>query len=212
MAERQSHLFGSSRFLEEGSHLAVFFTTEIAEGNGKNGMSQPDRAAPRNPWPIGRFFAHSRSWASSGHSVTLGEKSKSATLRAKECRRNCSDCRCRLALPRIEHRLLSQAFRSYSFNRGAVDLGFFAVGNERHLNVHETEWRKRRIIGRIFRTVHRTVRWTVPFSSADFRVFRSKNSTQDESTTKKRRRAIYSRIDNSRLRGAKQAEAVAEAI
>ena len=209
MAERQSHLFGSSRFLEEGSHLAVFFTTEIAEGNGKNGMSQPDRAAPRNPWPIGRFFAHSRSWASSRRSLALGEKSKSATLRAKECERNRTDCRCRFGISIASCRRSSVL---NSFNRGAADLGFFAVGNERHLNVHETEWRKRRIIGRIFRTVHRTVRWTVPFSSADFRVFRSKNSTQDESTTKKRRRAIYSRIDNSRLRGAKQAEAVAEAI
>ena len=66
-----------------------------------------------------------------------------------------------------------------SSNRGAADLGFFAISNERPLNVQETEWRKSRIIGRLFRTVHRTVRWTVPFSSAaDFRVFRSKKQSE----------------------------------
>ena len=138
-------------------------------------MSQPDRAVPRNPWPIIRFFAHSRPWASSRRSVALGEKSKSATLRAKECERNRTDCRCRFGISIASCRRSSVL---NSFNRGAADLGFFAVGNERHLNVHETEWRKRRIIGRIFRTVHRTVRWTVPFSSADFRVFRSKKQSE----------------------------------
>ena len=139
-------------------------------------MSKPTRAVPRNPWPIIRFFAHSRPWASSRRRLALGEKSpKSATLRAKECERNRTDCRCRFGISIASCRRSSVL---NSFNRGAADLGFFAVGNERHLNVHETEWRKRRPIGRIFRTVHRTVRWTVPFSSADFRVFRSKKQSE----------------------------------
>ena len=145
------------------------FTTEETERNENNGMSLPVRAATRNPWPIIRFLAHSRTWSSSGRSLLLGEKPKSATLRAKECDRNRSDCR--LALPRNQHRLLPQPFRFYSFNRGAADLGFFAVGNERHMNGNEREWRKRRIIGRIHL---RRLGRTVPFSSADFRAFRSK--------------------------------------
>ena len=112
-------------------------------------MSPPDRAVPRNPWPIIRFFAHSRPWASSRRRLALGEKPKSATLRAKECERNRTNGRCRLGLPRNTHRLLSQAFRFHSFNRGAADLDGFAIANESHLNAHGSEWRKRRIIGRI---------------------------------------------------------------
>ena len=94
-------------------------------------------------------------------------KPKSATLRAKECERNRTDCRCRLALSRNEHRLLPQAFRSYSFNRGAADLDGFAIANERDLNAHGSEWRKRRIIGRIVWTVGRSVRFrSLPLISA----------------------------------------------
>ena len=151
--------------------LAMFSTTEITERNGNNGMSQPDRAVQLNSWPIGRFLAHSRSWTSSRRSVTLGEKSQSATLRAKECARNRTNRNCRWTLSRNRHRLLSQTFRLHSFNRGAADLGFFAVDNGHHLNAHESEWRKSRIIGRIRL---RRLGWTVPSSSVDFRAFRSK--------------------------------------
>ena len=151
----------------------LFFTTEIAEGNGKYGMSQPIRAPVRDPWPIIRFLAHSPSWTSSRLQLPLGEKPKSATLRAKECERNRSGCRCRLALLRSRYRRLSQTFRFYSSSRGAADLGFFAVGNEWHLSGKVGEWRKRRIIGRIRR------RWSgcsVPYLSVDFRAFRSKKT------------------------------------
>ena len=72
----------------DDSSFAVSFTTETTEKNGNNGMSQPSRAATRNPWPIIRFLAHSRFWASCRRSLSLGEKPKSATLRAKEYERN----------------------------------------------------------------------------------------------------------------------------
>ena len=165
----------------------LFFTTEIAEGNGRNGMSQPNRAVPRNPWPIIRFFAHSRPWTSSRRSLALGEKSKSATLRAKECERNrflnrslnteaqrhkgtemwadgmsglcdsVSLCLCvKKCAPALERVV---RVRSHSFNRGAVDLDGFAIGNESRLNAHGSEWRKRRIIGRIRLSA---VDWQVP--------------------------------------------------
>ena len=197
-------------------------------------MSQPDRAALRNPWPIIRFLAHSRSWASCGRSLALGEKPKSATLRAKEWERkrfagflnteaqrhrdteklklniNLSffgQFTFRVKVPKLCFPLISLHFHQNlcafvplclcvknravvlrlkpaplrgnrltgsvlnSSNRGADDLGFFAVGNERHLNVNRREWRKSRIIGRI--RPLRSER-TVPFPSADFRVFRSK--------------------------------------
>ena len=156
-----------------GSPLSEFFTTEETERSGRNGMNDDARVATRNPWPIIRFLAHSRPWSSSRSSVTLGEKPKSATLRAKECERNRSGCRCRLALLRSRYRRLSQTFRFYSSNRGAADLGFFAVGNEWHLSGKVREWRKRRIIGRIRR------RWSgcsVPYLSVDFRAFRSKKT------------------------------------
>ena len=109
-------------------------------------MSQPDRAVPRNPWPIIRFFAHSRSWASGRRSLALGEKSKSATLRAKECERNRTDCRCRFGISIASCRRSSVL---NSFNRGAADLDGFAIANESLLNANGSEWRKRRIIGRI---------------------------------------------------------------
>ena len=160
------------------------FTTETTEKNGNNGMSQPSRAATRNPWPIIRFLAHSRFWASCRRSLSLGEKPKSATLRAKEYERNrllnCSlnteaqrhkGTEARRSAPAME-RLVR--FRSHSFNRGAADLVFFAFSNERHLSGNQREWRKRRIIGRILRMVCRTVRRSIPSSSVDFRVFRSK--------------------------------------
>ena len=143
-------------------------------------MSQPNRAAPRNPWPIIRFFAHSRHWASGRRRLALGEKSKSATLRAKECERNRMDCR--LVLPCNQHRLLPQTFRSYSFNRGAADLDGFAIVNESRLNVHESEWRKRRIIGRILYRRSAGLFRFLPFHSVSSVV---KNRTRDEHTTKK---------------------------
>ena len=168
----------------DDSSFAVSFTTETTEKNGNNGMSQPSRAATRNPWPIIRFLAHSRFWASCRRSLSLGEKPKSATLRAKEYERNrllnCSlnteaqrhkGTEARRSAPAME-RLVR--FRSHSFNRGAADLVFFAFSNERHLSGNQREWRKRRIIGRILRMVCRTVRRSIPSSSVDFRVFRSK--------------------------------------
>ena len=155
----------------------LFFTTEIAEGSGRNGMSPPDRAVPRNPWPIIRFLAHSRPWASSCRRLALGEKPKSATLRSKECERNrflnrslnteaqrhkgtemradgmsglCDSVSLCLCVKTCASALERVArFRFYSFNRGAADLDGFAIANERDLNDYGSEWRKRRTIGRI---------------------------------------------------------------
>ena len=118
-------------------------------------------------------------------------KPKSATLRAKECERNRTDGRFRLALSRNKHRLLPQAFRSYSFNRGAADLDGFAIANERDLNAHGSEWRKRRIIGRIVWTVGRSVRFrSLPLISAPSVV---KGTTRDDPTTKNSEKPIYGR-------------------
>ena len=184
-----------------GSLLDEFFTTEGTERSGRSGMIDDARIAARDPWPIGRFLAHSRSWASRGRSLALGEKSQSATLRSKECERNrflnCSSnteaqrhkgtelmgvgmsglcdsvslCLCVKTCAPA----LEQAvrFRFHSFKRSADDLGFFAIGKGRHLNGRECEWRKRRIIGRILRSDG----WSVPLSSAGFRAFRSKKPT-----------------------------------
>ena len=170
-------LYHSSEVLEDGSSFVLFLLRNARKGTEENGAEQPDRAAPRNPWPIIRFFAHSRSWASGRRSLSLGEKSKSATLPAKECERNrflnsslntesqrhkgtemradgmfglcdtVSLCLCvKTSAPALERVV---RFRSYSFNRGAADLDGFAIANERDLNAHGSEWRKRRTIGRI---------------------------------------------------------------
>ena len=161
-------------------------------------MNDSVRTAPRNPWPIIRFLAHSRSSASSRHSLQSGEKSKSATPRSKECLRNIffnteaqrhrgterlsppalpllifvPPCLCDSVLesiPSRRDRLTGSVLNSS--NRGAADLGFFAVGNERHMNGNRREWRKRRIIGRIRL---RRLAGRFRLASADFRVFRSK--------------------------------------
>ena len=158
--------------------LSLFFTTENTEGSGRNGMSQPYRAAPRNTWPIVRFLAHSRSGASSRLSFSSGEKPESATLRAKECLRNRTTG---FYYGKRGNQRKDTEFRSHSSNRGAADLDFFADGNEPHLNTHEGEWRKRRIIGRI----RRTVGWSVLFASADFRAFRSKKRLTGGRTDKR---------------------------
>ena len=169
----------------------LFFTTEIAEGSGRNGTGQPTVPPTRNPWPIIRFLAHSLSWASSRLQLPSGEKPKSATLLAKECERNRTDGRFRLALSRNKHRLLPQAFRSYSFNRGAADLDGFAIANERDLSAHGSEWRKRRPIGRIVWTVGRSVRFrSLPLISAPSVV---KGTTRDDPTTKNSEKPIYGR-------------------
>ena len=139
-------------------------------------MSPPDRAVPRNPWPIIRFFAHSRPWASSQRRLALGEKSKSATLRAKECERNRTDCRCRFGI------CIASCRRSSvlnSFNRGAADLDGFAIANEAR---QERPWK--RVAKTSSNRPHcldgRQV-CSVPFASVDFSAFRSKRHNKRRS-------------------------------
>ena len=163
-------------------------------------MNVPDQAAPRNPWPIGRFLAHSHPCASGRRSLALGEKSQSATLRSKECGRNRSECHCRFEIGIAFCRRPSVL---HSSNRGAADLDAFAIAHESLLNAHGSEWRKRRIIGRIRL---RRSGWTVPFSSVNFRAFRSKKTAGKrtdgqpvvERLRQKPARAISFREANSR--------------
>ena len=122
----------SGRFI-----LCCFLLRKSRKGAEETELVSPVDPPARNTWPIVRFLAHSRSWTSSRRSVALGEKPKSATLRSKECERNRTDCRCCLALPRNQHRLLSQTFRFYSFNRGATDLELSPASNELRLEVQE---------------------------------------------------------------------------
>ena len=131
-------------------------TTETTEGNGKNGTEQlnpPENATDYTPFsPLAIRCVPLRLH------LSMAKKPKSVAPRLKECWRNRSDCRCRLALPRNRHRLLPQTFRSYSFARSVADLGFSPDGNRSRFEVQEGEWARNRIIGHGFRSGARTNR------------------------------------------------------
>ena len=151
-----------------------------------DGTGQPARTAHSEPVADYTVFSPTRALRLrvSVH-CRWARKPKSATLRAKECERNRTDCRCRLALSRNEHRLLPQAFRSYSFNRGAADLDDFAIANERQLSDHG-----KRVAKASSNRPHSLAGWagrlgcSVPFLSAPFRAFRSKKQFETKTPLK----------------------------
>ena len=157
----------------------LFFTTEIAEGSGRNGMSPPDR--PKNATdytssrPLASFGRRSgvrRRWARTLNRSRLGLKSVSGKPVARG-----NACRSTEANQAVR-------FRSHSFARSVADLDFAPKGNERRHEAEEREWARNRIIGHGFRTGSRTG-WLIPhfpFPSVSSVV--KQNRTRDDLTAK----------------------------
>ena len=102
----------------------LFLTTEIAEGSGRNGMSQPNR--PKNATdytssrPLasyGRQVGVRRQWARTLNRSRLGLKSMNGKSVARGNARRA-----------IETNAVGR-FRSHSFARSVADLGFSPDGN-----------------------------------------------------------------------------------
>ena len=159
----------------------MFFTTEIAEGSGRNGMSPPDR--PKNATDYTPFSPLAIRCVPLQLHLPMAKKPKSVAPRLKEYERKvCGKKRC-LWHGRDERQRRSGRFRSHSFARSVADLGFSPDGNWSRLEAQEGEWARNRIIGHESRTGSRTG-WLFPhfpFHSASSVV---NDTTRDDPTTK----------------------------
>ena len=133
----------------------LFFTTEIAEGSGRNGMRQP--TPPENATDYTPFSPLAIKCVPLRLHLPMAKKPKSVAPRLKECERKVlGERRCQLR--GIAKRQSRQGwFRLHSFARSVADLGFSPDGNWSRLEAQEWEWARNRIIGHEFRTGARTV-------------------------------------------------------